>query len=236
MHLRDILPLLALLLLGAFPALAGSFTVAPTRILIEPENRTASLTVENRGEEAVLLQVETYAWRAREGREVLEPDSDLLAVPPVLRLAPGERRVVRVGLRGPFPQQGERAWRLFLTEIPEGSRTATRGGVQFALRIGLPVFAHAPGAAADVLWRVEPSRDGWHIEARNVGDAHLRILALALDVGGRRIEVSQEPDYLLPGEVASWTVRDVPATARTPALVVTTPGGERRVTLAAATP
>ncbi len=235
MRLRTVV-LLAILLAAPLAARAGSFTVAPTRILISAEKRAASLSVENRGAEPVLLQVETYAWRARGGREVLEPDRDLLAVPPLLRLAPGERRVVRVGLRGPFPARGERAWRLFLTEIPEAGGGAPRGGVRFALRIGLPVFARAPGAAADVLWRVEPRADGWRIEARNAGSAHLRILALALEVGGRRIRVSEEPDYLLPGEVTRWTVRGVPAGARAPALVVTTPGGERRVALAAATP
>lgn len=231
--LRIFLSLLTLLF--AIPALAGSFTVAPTRVELAPERHTAGLTVENRGGEPVLLQVETYAWKAREGREVLEPDRDLLAVPPLLRLAPGERRVVRLGLRTPFPERGERAWRLFLTEIPEAADGgARRGGVRFALRIGLPVFARAPGAAADVLWRVEPAEGGLSIEARNAGDAHIRILGLALDLGGRRVPVSGEPDYLLPGEVAVWRVRTpVPATG-TPALVVTTPGGERRVALAAA--
>lgn len=232
MAIRAILTVV--LLLASLPALAGSFTVAPTRIELAPDRRTASLTVENRGDEPVLLQVETYAWRARGGREVLEPDRGLLAVPPLFRLGPGERRVVRLGLRTPFPERGERAWRLFLTEVPEatGARTP-RGGVRFALRIGLPVFARAPGAAADVLWRVEPAGNGLRIEARNAGDAHIRILALALDLGGRRVTVSEEPDYLLPGETAVWQARTPVAAADAPALVVTTPGGERRVALAA---
>ena len=226
--------LLLLLTLGLVPmaASAGAFTVAPTRILLTPEDRVATVEVRNRGREPVLLQLELYRWHAPDGTERLDPTRELLAVPPLFRLAPGEARVIRVGLRTAYPTEREGSWRLMVSEVPDATRSPERGGVRFALRLSLPVFARVPGARADVLWSVR--RDGRRlvIEAHNRGRAHLRHFRIALeDAAGRTHPVSEEAGYLLPGERVRWVLAPAPAAAPR-ALVVETAKGARRVPLA----
>ncbi len=229
-----LLPLLSLLLgfALAVPAAAGSFTVAPTRVELTPDDPVGAVEVTNRGPSAVLLQLELYRWHAPDGRERLDPTRDLLAVPPLFRLAPGESRTIRVGLRVPFPEEREGSWRLVVAEVPE-AEPPTRGGVRFALRLSLPVFARVPGAAADVLWSLRRQGDRLVVEAYNRGRAHLRHLRILLeDATGRRHTVTTEAGYLLPDERARWVLTPAPAAAPR-ALLVETDKGTRRVPLAA---
>ncbi len=229
------LPLLSLLLwlaLPALPARAGAFTVAPTRVILTPEDPVGAVEVTNRGPDTVLLQLELYRWHAPDGRERLDPTRDLLAVPPLFRLAPGESRTIRVGLRVPFPEDREGSWRLVVGEVPE-AESRMRGGVRFALRLSLPVFARVPGAEADVLWELRRQGDRLVVEAHNRGRAHLRHLRIFLeDAAGRRHPVTAEAGYLLPDERVRWVLRPAPAAAPR-VLLVETDKGVRRVPLAA---
>jgi len=225
------LPLLLLSLFAALPVHAGSFTVAPTRVFLAPDDPVATVQVRNRGREPVLLQLELYRWHVVDGRERQDPTRELLAVPPVFRLAPGEARVIRIGLRIPYPRDREGSWRLVVSEVPEAA--ARRGGVRFALRLSLPVFARVPGARADVFWTVRRDGGALAIAAENRGRAHLRHLRVALETGeGRLVTVSDQAGYLLPGERTRWVLRPAPAT-RARAIVVETERGVRRVPLAA---
>src|SRR4051812_43542509 len=64
-------PLLGLLL--ACPAVAADLQVYPIRIMLDPENSTATLTVSNRGKDDALLQLSVDAWSQVDGEEKLDP-------------------------------------------------------------------------------------------------------------------------------------------------------------------
>jgi len=143
--------LVALLLSGLFPGAAGASAatlgVSPTRLELAPARPAAALTVTNSGDAPLLLQVETFAWRAGTATSELEPTRAILAVPPMLELAPGERAVVRVARRSTAPPEIEETYRVLVTEVPREDSGA--GGVRLALRMSLPVFVTPPGARAE---------------------------------------------------------------------------------------
>ncbi len=205
MRIWPTLLLVLAILLDAAPLRAAALSVAPTRLNLGGTAPTDAVTVRNDGERPVLVQVETFRWTGPLGREGLEATRDLLAVPSVFRIGPGQRQVIRVALRRPFTGSVEKAYRLLIAEVPE--ETEERGGgIRFTLRLSLPVFVTPAGAAPRPEWRLERDARGWKLVLRNTGNAHIRIRNLRLrpDNGDRVIEPAEPAAYVLAGAEHVW--------------------------------
>ena len=197
--------LLALLLVAfPLPALAASLTVAPTRIDLAGDDRAEVVTLRNNAAEAVMVQVQTFAWSDGPATADLTPTRDVLAVPPVFELAPAGSQIIRVALRAPEAGERERAYRLLITEVPRGGGGGT--GVRFALRLSLPVFVTPPGAAPRPVWSVGGSGVERRLVLRNEGAAHLQVrrITLAQAQGERGTSVIETPAYVLAGQEHAW--------------------------------
>jgi fimbrial chaperone protein len=181
------------------PALAGSFTVTPVRIDIVPPRQAASIEVQNTGAQPAQLQAERYRWtRDNDGDDELAPTEDFVVTPPIFRLAPGQKQIVRVLLLGRPDPARELAYRLILQETPVDEPPPNT--VATVLRISLPVFVAAPNAQPQLVFELQ-RRDGQlRVTAENRGAAH------ALIVGSRSEAGEKLPveGYLLPGERRSW--------------------------------
>ena len=59
------------------------------------------MTLQNDGSDAVMVQVQTFAWPRSPASGDLEPTRELIAVPPVFELAGNGKQIIRVALRGP---------------------------------------------------------------------------------------------------------------------------------------
>ena len=157
--------------------------VSPTRLELDPGRPAGVLTITNDGEAPLLLQIETFAWRAGVATADLEPTREIVAVPPMVKLAPGERQIVRVARRRSETPAVEETYRILVTEVPSGDPAA--GGVRLALRMSLPVFVTPPGARAEPRWRIERGPQGSVLVVANRGRAHLHIRQLELRGPGR---------------------------------------------------
>lgn len=183
----------ALMLAGSLPAGAGSISVAPLRLTFSPGKAIASITVENNGTDESLVQAETFAWSQVGTEHTLVATDDMVAVPPVFKLVPGARQIVRVGLTRNFADREEKTFRLTVTELPT---VATPGTVAVAVRHSLPVFVlpATPGTQKLVVKR--GLKGG--IELFNGGTQHLRIHRWRLrDRDGAVLAEEQGPGYLL---------------------------------------
>ena len=161
-------------ILGAvlpFAAMAGSLRVGPTRIDLSPRHPVAVLEVQNTGDSATLVQIDTLTWTQSAGDESLEPTTDLLATPLILTLDPGETQSVRVGLREPIVASVEHSYRVVVGEVAPTWVAST--GLRFAVRISVPVFARV----------AEPARSGgklpealsWALRPGNEGCERIRV-------------------------------------------------------------
>ncbi|UCE19196.1 MAG: molecular chaperone, partial [Gemmatimonadota bacterium] len=124
---------ICLLFLLPNEVMAGSFTVHPIKVFVEPEKKTATLIVTNNGEEVVAIQVEGIVWRQDEGgKDTFEPTQDIIFFPKIFSVGPKEERVVRIGYNGQWPVT-EKTYRLFLRELPVSKPGET--ALKMALRI-----------------------------------------------------------------------------------------------------
>ena len=200
-----------LFLLAAQPAHAGSFSVSPTRIELAPGQRTAVVTVRNADSAPLTIQAQLVAWTQEAGEESYADTRDILATPPVFTIPPNSEQVIRVALRSAPDATIEKAYRVFLQEIP-GATKAEGNALNIALRVGVPLFVSPTQKASGKLeWTARPQADGkLHVEAMNSGTAHVQVTGFEVSLEGRpeRIHVNQMK-YVLPGTRASWNV-DLP--------------------------
>src|SRR5689334_9520974 len=97
---------------------AGALRVAPTRLDMPQDQHAVSLTVTNTGSESTLLQLDLEHWSQERGADEYSAADDLIVSPPIFTLDAGAQQVVRVGRRKNDAPSIERAWRLFVQEVP----------------------------------------------------------------------------------------------------------------------
>jgi fimbrial chaperone protein len=189
---------------GCVAARAANFIVSPVRAELSPTQPSAALTVTNETtDEPVVVELRAIAWSQEDGDDVYTPTNDLLATPPIFKVAPGASQVVRVFLRRPPATDREVSYRLILREVPPPPKPGF-AGVQIALEMSLPVFAKPRSPTAPALqWKIEPTPGGpIGLTVRNNGTAHIQIADLKLLAPGVDRPVGTFPQfaYILPGE------------------------------------
>lgn len=187
---------------------AGGFTVSPIRLEMQAGARAISLQLANGADRTKTVQVEALRWTQIEGQDHYAPAPELVINPPLFRVAPGAHQVVRAGFRGGAPDGAvERAYRLYLQELPDGDEPPA-SQLRLLLRIGVPLFV-APSAPvrAVPVWTLARAADGGLlVELRNDGGRRLRIDAL--EITGHSESAAPQPlaglSYVLPGQVRRW--------------------------------
>jgi fimbrial chaperone protein len=210
----------ALVLAALAPALAGAgeLEVAPTAVELSGASPTAIVALKNEGAKAMRYQIRAYAWAQQpDGEMRLTPSRDLVLFPPLVELAPGETRNVRVGTRAQ-PGSAERTWRMFIEEMPRADEAPSPARVQVLTRIGVPVFLAPARRVEKAELAFLPSGAPGHLRfaLRNTGSVRVRptgvTLALVDADGARLAEKSLEAWYVLAGGERIYEA-EVPADA-----------------------
>jgi fimbrial chaperone protein len=208
--------LFALVLAALAPLAAGAaeFGVSPIRLYFEPGTRSAAVVVTNDDSRPLRMQLRLMQWtQDADGADVHADSDELIYFPRLMTVPPGEKRLVRVGLKSPAGA-AERTYRLYLDELPAGPDAAAlpaASGLNFTIRFALPVFL-PPAAAAKPAGAIESltlSDGKLRIAVRNTGNRHFRIASLEAR-SGRDSLASVAGWYLLAGAGRIHTI-EIPA-------------------------
>jgi len=182
----------------------ASVNISPLRVDLSDNHDKDVIEFTNGGDTTKSYEVEVVAWtQTDERREVYAPTEDVLAVPPLFTVAPGERQVIRVGSLVAADANVERAYRMFITEI-ESPQTGDGAGASVAMRlqIGIPVFV-APNALPHAnLAFVESQKigDQFYVRFRNTGNTHVKVIEIQyLAPGSDTPAVTPATTYFLAG-------------------------------------
>ncbi len=191
------------------PTSAAKIVTSQVRVDLTKQKLTALLTLTNQGTSKTILQIDPVSWRQSGGNSLYEPTEDILAVPALFELKPGESQLIRIGIRNNPEQDKENAYRIYLNELPNEAATVP-DSVHVMLRIGIPVFVHsAKPEAPDLKWSATCTQGGkLHLGVSNSGNAHIKILDLSLKnrESGKSLAKSDLADYLLAGTSRSWEI------------------------------
>ena len=180
---------------------AGSLGVAPLKVTLSATAPIGSVTVENSGSADILVQTEIFSWSQSDGIQNLAATDDVVAVPPVFKLAPGAQQLVRVGLTRAFVESYEKTFRLMVTEVPTATSTQS---VAVSIRHSLPVFVLPEKASAGTLG---VRADSVGLQIANEGNQHVNIRRWRVrDASGAVVVDANGPGYILRGERRSIAI------------------------------
>lgn len=187
--------------LHAAPADAGVFSVTPVRIYMTPRDRAIAVTLTNEGNTEVVLQADVYEWKQKpDGTDDLVLSEDMILAPPIIKLAPLARQVVRLARTQPPPAGQQLTYRLVVREIPEARPPAEGVQLQVALAFSLPVFITPPGAKRQLSCDVERiAPDKVAAVCENNGNAYAQPVDFVLAGEAGLLAKRDTGGYILPG-------------------------------------
>ncbi|TFZ04148.1 fimbrial biogenesis chaperone [Ramlibacter humi] len=203
----------AALLFAAAAVHAGSFSVVPVRIYMSPNDRAVAITITNEGDTEVALQADLYTWSQKpDGSDDLVLTEDLLVAPPILRLGPGARQVVRLARLAPADMARQSAYRMIVREVPEVTLPKAEKDILLQLPVSLamsmPVFVTPPAARRDVQCRIARlDARSFNALCQNAGNAYAQVRAILLLRGQDELARFEGGTYLLPGARHSLSIK-----------------------------
>lgn len=219
--------LLAGLALGTVScAFAAGLQVSPTSLSLPAKQRAGVFTLTNTGGKPLTAQVRVYRWNQdSEGKDVLTPSGDVVASPPMVKLAAGGAQQFRV-IRTKPAGQYEEAFRLVVDELP-APEEKPGGSLQFVLRYSIPLFLNQTDSPeASLQWRVQRSPDGKAVLiVKNIGKVYAQLSHLSVKTGGKeQTLVNGLAGYVLPGNTWTNTLDAAPASFKNGGLSATVNG------------
>jgi fimbrial chaperone protein len=211
MSARFVPAALAIMLMAAVPAGASNFTVTPTEIDLSSSTTSALVTLRNSGRVPLRFEITLFSWSEDErGQMTLLPSTDVTFFPKLIELAAGASRNIRVGINAGLARDTERAFRLFVEELPDQS-TPVANAVSLRTRIGIPVFVRpVKPVRAAVLETVSIERGMVMTRVRNTGNLHLNVETIAVKgTGASNASTFAKQGagwYVLPGAMRIFEV------------------------------
>ena len=200
-------PILALSFTVCVPAsYAAEFTINPLRVSLDRTAKATEINVRNDDKTPMRMQIEAMSWRQdAAGKDQYEATDSLLYFPRAMEIAPGESRIVRVGVKA-APVSQEEAYRLFIEELPPATPAPETQGtsVQIFLRVGVAVFVEPAQVKRQAeISRFDIRRATVEWSVANTGNVHFRTDRVALSgIGrdGKELFVQEFPErYFLAG-------------------------------------
>lgn len=197
----------ALLTLYVTDGSGATLQVSPVIVNFLPTQPATTLTLGNSGDVPIHGQLRLFAWTQRHGDNVLTPSDALVASPPILRIEPGERQIVRLVRMAQVAEPQEQSYRLLVDELPSTGATPVEG-ISIRLRYSLPVFVQASDARAPSL-RFDVRLSRGELEVHNDGERHAQLGATrVLDASGRSVQLTRGLlGYVLAGQTRRFAVR-----------------------------
>lgn len=194
---------LALLATLAFaPAHAGTFSVSPVRIYMQARERATAVTIVNEGDTELVMQADLFLWKQKpDGTDDLVPTEDMILAPPILKLAPKSRQVVRLANLRPAPTDAQQTYRMVVREIPEAKPSDGSVQVQVALAFSLPVFITPQGARSRLDCQVRRTSATMAVAScENSGQAYAQAVNMVLTSASGEVLVARDisAGYVLP--------------------------------------
>jgi fimbrial chaperone protein len=191
-------------------AQAGSLSVSPTLIDQAAPAKTATVTVQTPGRDAMSVQIRLFRWSQVNGKDRLEATRDVVASPPMLKVAPGTDYTVRIVRMAKQPVAGEESYRLLIDQLPE-PKDRKANQINLVIRHSIPVFFRAGDERAPSLaWSAVRLPKGLRLTARNDGDRRFKLTNLAVTSASGKVlrRIDGLAGYVLGHSTMTWTIAD----------------------------
>lgn len=203
---------LVILGLAMFPCmgLAGQFSVSPVRIFVAAKDRTTAVTVINESDVELVMQADIFQWKQTStGQEDLTLTEDMIVAPPIIKLAPRARQIIRLAMLKAVPLDQQLTYRLIVREIPEARPPEPGVQLQISVAFSMPIFISPPGVKRQLVCAPQRAApDTVSVTCENKGNAYAFVSELKLsNASGDSITTSTAVGYVLPGIKRSFELK-----------------------------
>jgi fimbrial chaperone protein len=184
---------------------SAGYNINPLRVYLDGKTRSGTVVVENLSDQILTIQASMNSWAQENGKvDLVFPTEDLVVSPPIFKVQPKSKQVVRIGNLKKPDAILEGAYRLILQEVPP-PRKPDDTGVAVAVRSSLPVFiAPTSGKTQAILKsKTEPVDDrNIKLTMTNSGTGHIQISAINIRLpdGSLLASAPSMMIYILPGQ------------------------------------
>jgi fimbrial chaperone protein len=203
---------------------ASSILIWPIDPVIAFKDHAAAIWVENEGKQPTLLQLRVFAWDQSPNENHYSAQSDIVGTPPMIRIEPGKRQLIRLTRTVDVPPGVERPFRVVIDEIltPVDSADNPVVGARLQMRYSIPLFVYgaglsspsaAPPAKKDMGeqphlgWRVTTVNGAPYLTVSNTGPVHARLIKVAFQTGATTTEIASGLlGYVLPRSTMQWAL------------------------------
>ena len=192
------------------PASAGVFSVTPVRIFMAPTDRAIAVTITNEGDEELVMQADLFLWKQKPGgQDDLTLTEDMFLSPPIIKLAPKSRQVVRLARLSAAKPTEQLTYRMIVREIPEAVPAGKDAQVQIALAFSLPVFITPKNAKPHLDCSVARlAADKVQANCANSGNAYSHPVSFLLSTtSGSKLAEQGNGAYILPDIKRSFELK-----------------------------
>lgn len=216
----------------AYAQSANSVVIWPIKPVIESGARTTTLRLENSGKRTTLMQIRIFGWEQADGKDRYFEQKEIMGTPPMVRIEPGQKQLVRLTRITPSLAGQEQAYRIVIDEIPLPDNSSSAevspamkepdvlpgASIRFRMRYSLPLFTYGAGAApvssqpavspAPALrWRVLMVDKSRVLEIHNDGNRHGRLNNISVNrVGGTLSKLDNVQGYVLANTTMRWPI------------------------------
>ncbi|MDP3492045.1 MAG: fimbria/pilus periplasmic chaperone [Hyphomonadaceae bacterium] len=177
-------------------------TLMPLTLVMERDKAVVVLHVQNDEARTKIFEVQAFLWSQEGGEDKLEPAVDLVVTPPIVKLAPGEKKIIRVGvMQKNTGRTDEKAYRLLLRDITPIELQA--GQLHLQMQYLLPLFMSPsrPQSGVQLVEFTSPDNPRC-IQITNTGNIHAKLVWTAAD--GAPASISPAQKYVLAGGQALY--------------------------------
>ena len=197
------------LLTANLVAHAATLQISPVMVDLQSSESATGIALRNPGDSALYGQVRVFRWDQSNGDDTLTPTQELMASPPLVRIAAQADQLVRLVRPTASPVTVEQSYRVLIDELPPPDSSPTNG-VTIRLRYSVPIFVEPAGAAGQpkLSWHLARGGNGWVLRVDNTGTKRAQIAAVELvDGAGKAYEINKGLlGYALAGRTGQWQV------------------------------
>lgn len=177
---------------------ASSILIWPIDPVIEDDQNSASLWLENKDDKPVYMQIRVFEWKQSDNDNQYTKQTDIAVSPPFALIEPGKRQLIRLIKNIKVQPNQERAYRIIVDEAPRAKKpdeitesSPASVGINFQMRYSVPLFISGQGVwtnpdysknrdiqkatAPKLSYRVISQNNHSFLEVRNDGVVHARL-------------------------------------------------------------
>ena len=183
----------------------ASYEISPVKVYFNNNDKVASITLKNGNDDEASFQLALYKWTRVNGEDVYEESNEFTVTPKIFKVSSGDSQLIRVAPKSSSKTGTEKAYRLFLKELPTRQSTENNA-VNVVLQLGVPIFVEPAKKEGNLACNLTSKGKTLDLTCKNNHNQHTLLTSLDITSNEESISKQEINKYAFPGETVTITL------------------------------